>query len=355
MSNTWILDQSSSFSALYSCIILRPRVPGNINTNCFWTMIDGNTFRPYSGPAAGPYACVLSEGANNAILIKRNAFSNNARYGIKQATDSGEVGNSIIIADNWFEGAMTSISLDGDPGHYWCDGVIVNNNRVELSGPNTVFLEMNRTASGTVLDQQQPPILFGNIVIGTKNYVLNAAGARVQILDLAYYGPVDGRSQIVHGDETLYLAGNLAVGNQSGNSAWDQGHIDFGGWHLWPDGLASLRWKNGAPTSSVDGGLIQPNAVPRTVTSATDTIRDNDTSIIFNTSATCTETLPSASAVPGRLLYLKTIAAQSVISASANVVSLAGGAPGAAVLTSVVGKFALLQSDGTNWQTIMAN
>jgi hypothetical protein len=44
-----------------------------------------------------------------------------------------------------------------------------------------------------------------------------------------------------------------------------------------------------------------------------------------------------------------------VNSASSNVVALAGGSAAAAILTATAGKFAALQSDGTNWNVMMAN
>jgi hypothetical protein len=55
------------------------------------------------------------------------------------------------------------------------------------------------------------------------------------------------------------------------------------------------------------------------------------------------------------LLSLKLIAAFAVNSASANVVPLAGGAAAAPILTGAAGKYATLQSDGTNWQIMAAN
>jgi hypothetical protein len=80
-----------------------------------------------------------------------------------------------------------------------------------------------------------------------------------------------------------------------------------------------------------------------------------DASLIFNGSGSLTLTLLSASTNSGRWLYVKTIAAQTVVSASSNVVPLAGGSAGTAILAATAGKWAALQSDGTNWQIMMAN
>ncbi len=80
-----------------------------------------------------------------------------------------------------------------------------------------------------------------------------------------------------------------------------------------------------------------------------------DTSLIFNGGAGITLTLQSAATYPGRWLYVKNIAAFAVISASSNVIPQAGGAAGTAILAATAGKWAVLQSDGTNWQIMMSN
>lgn len=95
--------------------------------------------------------------------------------------------------------------------------------------------------------------------------------------------------------------------------------------------------------------------VPRTGTSATDTITQADTSFIANRAGTITLTLETASAVPGRILIVRTIQAQAVVSAGSNVVPLVGGAAGTAILAATAGKWAMLQSDGANWQIMMGN
>jgi hypothetical protein len=51
----------------------------------------------------------------------------------------------------------------------------------------------------------------------------------------------------------------------------------------------------------------------------------------------------------GRWLYIKTVTANTVVSASANVVPINGTAAGTAILPATDGAWAMLQSDGTNW------
>ena len=74
-----------------------------------------------------------------------------------------------------------------------------------------------------------------------------------------------------------------------------------------------------------------------------------DRTITFNGAASLTLTLPAAASWTGRRIRVRTIAAFTVVSASSNVVPLAGGAAGTAILAAIAGKWADLESDGSNW------
>lgn len=90
------------------------------------------------------------------------------------------------------------------------------------------------------------------------------------------------------------------------------------------------------------------STVPQTKTSDF-VLGDTEQEIIVNKASSCIATLPAASAWTGRIVYIKTIQAQTVVSASANVVPLIGGAAGTAILAATAGKWAKLVSDGSNW------
>ena len=77
--------------------------------------------------------------------------------------------------------------------------------------------------------------------------------------------------------------------------------------------------------------------------------------IICNGTGTITATLPTAATSSGRTITIKTIAAFTVVSAASNVVPLAGGAAGTAILAATAGKYATLVCDGTNWIVMAAN
>lgn len=104
-------------------------------------------------------------------------------------------------------------------------------------------------------------------------------------------------------------------------------------------------WKNVTPASVISGAGGAP------VTKTADfTVAAGETWLINNKSgSTCTATLPTASSNTGRTLHFQNYQAQTLVSASSNVVPLVGGAAGTAILAAVAGDTATLVSDGTNW------
>lgn len=110
---------------------------------------------------------------------------------------------------------------------------------------------------------------------------------------------------------------------------------------------------NGAGSVTVaTNGQIHGGA-PVTAT-ADYTVASGVTWVINNKSgSSMTLTLPSASANVGREVTVQNYQAQNVVSASSNVVPQGGGSAGTAILLNVVGNWATMVSDGTNW-VIMA-
>ena len=65
--------------------------------------------------------------------------------------------------------------------------------------------------------------------------------------------------------------------------------------------------------------------------------------------SSCTATLPAAASYSGRVLHFQNYQAQTLVSASSNVVPLAGGAATTSILLASAGDSATLVSDGANW------
>ena len=100
---------------------------------------------------------------------------------------------------------------------------------------------------------------------------------------------------------------------------------------------------------AISASIAALSSAPVTKT-ADFTVAANETWIINNKSgSTCTVTLPSASLYVGRYLTFKNLQAQTLVSASSNVVLIDGTSAGTAILLAVVGNWATMVSDGTNW------
>lgn len=85
------------------------------------------------------------------------------------------------------------------------------------------------------------------------------------------------------------------------------------------------------------------------------TIAGTDTWIINNkTGSALTLTFPAASSWTGRYITVKNMQAQAVNSASSNIVPIDSTTAGTAILLGVVGNWATMVSDGTNWIIMQA-
>ena len=120
--------------------------------------------------------------------------------------------------------------------------------------------------------------------------------------------------------------------------------------------IGSVTPRTQAEKLQVTGSTFSYNYASSIVTNsaATYTVLASDSSIIQTTAAS-TYTLPTPSTCTGRVLTLKTTFAGTVVSASANVVPQIGGSATTAILAATAGKWATIQSDGTNWVIMTSN
>ena len=118
--------------------------------------------------------------------------------------------------------------------------------------------------------------------------------------------------------------------------------------HAASNGILFVR-----PTYFESGGTITTS--PPVTKTADFSVGATDTWIINNKSgSSCTVTLPTASTNTGRVLHFINHQAQTLVSASSNVVPQSGGAAGTAILAATSGDWATLVSDGTNWVIMQA-
>jgi hypothetical protein len=105
------------------------------------------------------------------------------------------------------------------------------------------------------------------------------------------------------------------------------------------------RWENVPASFVVAGTATGP------VTKTSDfTVAAGEKWLINNKSgSSCVVTLPTPSTNTGRELNFQNYQTQTLVSASSNVVPLAGGSASTAILQAVAGANATLVSDGTSW------
>lgn len=158
------------------------------------------------------------------------------------------------------------------------------------------------------------------------------------------------------GNTAAVLTGKVAIGFYSAINIATGGGTT---WAFYGAGTANNAFNGNssfgkltAPTSAVDTTSFGTNLVTNIAGTYTVLVTDGT---IIQTTAASTYTLPSASSFPGRILKLVTQFAGTVVSASSNVVPIAGGAAGTAILAATAGKYAVLQSNGTNWLITEAN
>jgi hypothetical protein len=111
--------------------------------------------------------------------------------------------------------------------------------------------------------------------------------------------------------------------------------------------LSSIDWNTFNNKASV-------GTAPVTKT-ANFTVGLTDSWLINNKSgSTCTVTMPAAASYSGRQITFKNMQAQLLVSASSNIVPLDSTTAGTAILLNVIGNWATVVSDGSNWVIMQA-
>ncbi len=236
---------------------------------------------------------------DNAFQISGTAMAVNYTFRLKDVTDSTKVAEFVL------SGITTATTRQYTLPNLTCTLATISNLTQTFSG-TTTFSAATVTV-GTSTGTSTYGLGTGATTNGTTKTVnIGTAGVSGSITNINIGSAVSG-----------------ATGKTSLNSEWTEA--------------------NGFGASA-----------PVTVNAATHTVLPTSYSLIFSTTA-CVVTLPDPATFTGRILQLKNISAIAITSASANVVPLASASAGTAILSATAGKFARLQSDGTNWIVMMAN
>jgi hypothetical protein len=239
-----------------------------------------------------------------------------------------------------------------------------------FTGEGTGILPVTSGGTGLGTIPTNGQLLIGN---GT-GYTLNTlgAGAGISVTNglgtitvantgvLSVSGGTTGLTPATATTGAVTLAGRLAIANGGTNATATPtaGGIAYGMGTAYAFTLAGtsgqMLTSAGAGTPTWTTPVVNTVSAPVTKT-ANFTVAVGEAWLINNKSgSTCTVTLPTASAWIGRQLIFKNMQAQTLVSASSNVVPLDSTSAGTAILLDVVGNWATMVSDGTNWVIMQA-
>jgi hypothetical protein len=239
-----------------------------------------------------------------------------------------------------------------------------------FTGEGTGILPVTSGGTGLGTIPTNGQLLIGN---GT-GYTLNTlgVGAGISVTNglgtitvantgvLSVSGGTTGLTPATATAGAVTLAGRLAIANGGTNATATPtaGGIAYGTGTAYAFTLAGtsgqMLTSAGAGTPTWTTPVVNTVSAPVTKT-ANFTVAVGEAWLINNKSgSTCTVTLPTASAWIGRQLIFKNMQPQTLVSASSNVVPLDSTSAGTAILLDVVGNWATMVSDGTNWIIMQA-
>jgi hypothetical protein len=213
---------------------------------------------------------------------------------------------------------------------------------------------------------------IGTITLANTGVLSNIAGAGISVSSatgnvtiantgvLSFSGGTTGLTPATATTGAITLAGTLVIANggTNGSATPTAGAVAYGTGTAYAFTAAGTAGQvltsagAGVPTWATP--VVNTVSAPVTKT-ANFTVADGEAWIINNKSgSTCTVTLPTASAWIGRQLIFKNMQAQTLVSASSNVVPLDSTVAGTAILLDVIGNWATMVSDGTNWVIMQA-
>lgn len=321
---------------------------------CDFMVIDGNTIECIDSASDG----IVFQGQN--CVISNNIVVGNLTQGIRvQALTEIGTASAVVtgnsVSNIGSAGTNKGILIDPDTtGSVNSSGVIVSNNMLSGSYEYGIFIVSNNNEINDL-------VVSGNSIVDEATiagiFVRSDTGASVSNLSIT--GNVVSSS----GTQGIYLfaagsTGDIAKGNITGNTI---GPATFGIRLIkTSDIIISGNQNQGTSrkvhTTTTTGTVIDQSATPViTMTNSTYTVLQDAEYLIANRSATITVTLPAPSEFGGRVLNIKTVQAQTVVSASSNVVPIGGTAAGTAILPATDGAWVLLKSDGTNWITMQSS
>jgi hypothetical protein len=243
------------------------------------------------------------------------------------------------------------------------DAVLTGNGSgaIQASGVSVTTLNGRTLALGSTDQAYGPAMTMINTYNGQDpalwQFSKSRAGGVVSVGDGLWWLQILGH----HGGgykEAVNLkikAGAVGGGNVSGNWIFETNNAGSIGERVQIKYSGEVGVGNTSPVNTLDVTGTFGRGSPVTKTGDFSLAGTENWVINNKSGSACTVTLPAASSWTGREVMVCNYQAQTLISASSNVVPLGGGAAGTAILAATVGKWATLVSNGTNWVIMQAN
>lgn len=111
-------------------------------------------------------------------------------------------------------------------------------------------------------------------------------------------------------------------------------------------GRATLNSLTVTGNATINGNVLGTAPVTKTLSFS---VAGTENYIVCNGAGSITVTLPAVATSVGRVIFIKTLAAQTVVSDASNVQPINSATPGTAILAASAGAWAMLVCNGTNW------
>ena len=212
----------------------------------------------------------------------------------------------------------------------------------------------------------------GTVVVANTGVLSNIAGTGISVSSatgnvtiantgvLSFAGGTTGLTPAAATTGAITLSGTLTIANggTNGTATPTAGAIAYGSGTAYAFTAAGTSGQvlTSAGAGTPTWATPAVNTVSAPITKTADfTVGTGEAWFINNKSgSTCTVTLPAAASWIGRQLTFKNMQAQTLVSASSNVVPIDSTTAGTAILLNVVGNWATMISDGTNWVIMQA-
>jgi hypothetical protein len=333
---TWKLQEKAPFTGINVFGTL------NLNGDMVASLVTATNLTLTSVPSGGR---VLISDPSTSAITSDSDFTYNSTTNILNTTGGYAIGGTTILDGLLISGRVPFITTGGlitseSDFTYNSTTNILNTTGGYAIGGTTIL-------DGLLISGRVPFITTGGLITSESDFTYNTGTNTLTVNDGAFDAT---------GTSTYKIDGTTVMGP----STIADTSVVFSSMGLLT-GDSGFYFDQTPSSDTVHVGALYANtlglAIPVTETAATHVVATTTSSLICNRTTTITVTLPDPATFSGRILYIKQInaSAGTVISNASNVVPLNGGAAGTAILAATQGKFAMLQSDGTNWIIMMAN